>query len=94
MDNCEGSVIKIIMYNMYELSRDSCLDKFRNESSYPHFIESSFNIQKEGKCCFFIIESMGNAFYDPCRSSPEKYLIIKSVPQRKHNSSPLKISTG
>jgi hypothetical protein len=54
------------MYYVYKVSRDSFLSKFVDETSYPDFSESSFNIQKEKKCCFVITESMGNAFSDSC----------------------------
>jgi hypothetical protein len=73
------AIIEIIMYNVCKLSRDSCLDKFRNESSCPHFIESSFNIQKEDKCCFVINESKGNAFYDPCQCVCNRVTLLKAV---------------
>jgi hypothetical protein len=50
----------------YRYSRSGALPQ-GHESSYPHFIESSFTLQKEGKCCFIIIDSKGNAFSDSCQ---------------------------
>jgi hypothetical protein len=67
------------MYDMCKLSMDSCLDKFRNESSYRHFIESSFIIQKVRKCCFVIIESKDNAFYDLCQCMCSTVTFLKGL---------------
>jgi hypothetical protein len=51
---CEGCK-KVSTYYVHEMSRDSCRDKFKNESNYPHCFESLLSVQKTARVALLIL---------------------------------------
>jgi hypothetical protein len=58
---------------------DSCNDEFQNETINLDFIESFFNVQNEGKCCFIVTEPKGNAFYYSCQCMNSRIAFLKAI---------------
>jgi hypothetical protein len=51
----------VVMYDMYKLSTDYCLDELQSEPGYPHVIKRHLDVKTNGECCLFIIVCKGNA---------------------------------